>query len=213
MPSWNIHLEAGTRLADKLKLSGVKRQEFLLGCILPDINNGYINHVGIKKRHHETHYAFNDKSTKNFYAENRVEVDTRNPIYLGYLFHLYTDGYFNHTFYREFQKSPLSHKLPSDEWRGIKHHDFWLYDTKFRHQLGVKDADLEQLAAHANTISVVEITPSDIKNVEAVLADDSFNNHLKGNKYIFYSENRLDNLLNDTINGFVRDYLGGPDNA
>ncbi len=209
MPSWNTHLEAGSRLADKLKLSGIKRQEFLLGCILPDINNGYINHVSVKKRHHETHYAYNDKSTKNFYAENRAVIDAKNPIFLGYLFHLYTDGYFNHTFYREFQKSPLSCKLPSDEWRGIKHHDFWLYDTKFHHQLSVKNADLKRLAEHANAINVVEITSKDIENVETILADNTLHSHLKGNDYIFYSEKRLDDLLDDTINGFIHDYLGG----
>ena len=42
MPGWNIHLEAGNRLANKLKFSAPKRKEFLLGCLLPDINNGYI---------------------------------------------------------------------------------------------------------------------------------------------------------------------------
>lgn len=206
-------MEAGSRLADRLKLSGAKRQEFLLGCILPDINNGYINHVGVKKHHHETHYAYNDKSTKNFYAENQAEIDAKNPIFLGYLFHLYTDGYFNHTFYREIKKSPLSAQLPSDEWRGIKHHDFWLYDTKFRHRLGIKKTELARLAKCANTIKVIEITPQDIENVEKVLADDSFNSHMKGNHYIFYDENDLDDLLEETIQSFIHDYLGDFQNA
>ncbi|MBR3236430.1 hypothetical protein IKF92_01995 [Candidatus Saccharibacteria bacterium] len=209
MPSWNTHLEAGSRLANKLRLSGSKRQEFLLGCILPDINNGYINRVGIKKHHHETHYAYNDKSTKNFYANNKAEIDRKNPVFLGYLFHLYTDGYFNHTFYREIKKSPLGEKLPNDEWRDIKHHDFWLYDTKFKHCLDTKKTDLKKLAEHANKIDVVEITPSDIENVEAVLTDENFNKHIKNSGYVFYSEKRLDDLLDETINSFIRDYLGG----
>ena len=57
MPSWNTHLEAGNRLADKLKLKGKEREEFLLGCLLPDINNGYVNKVKTIKDHNETHYA------------------------------------------------------------------------------------------------------------------------------------------------------------
>lgn len=209
MPSWNTHLEAGTRLADKLKFSGIKRQEFLLGCILPDINNGYINRVGIKKHHHETHYAYNDKSTKNFYAKNKSKIDAKDPLFLGYLFHLYTDGYFNHTFYREIKKSPEGSKLSDDEWRNIKHHDFWLYDTKFRHHLGFKNQNLTEIAKHANMIDVVEITPADIENVEAVLTDEAFSSRLKNTEYIFYNEKRLDDLLDETIHGFIRDYLGG----
>ncbi|MBR3157385.1 zinc dependent phospholipase C family protein [Candidatus Saccharibacteria bacterium] len=211
MPSWNTHLEAGRRLADRFKISGAKRQEFLLGCILPDINNGYINRVGIKKHHHETHYAYNDKSTKNFYARNKAKITAKDPIFLGYLFHLYTDGFFNHTFYREIKKSSLKDKVPSEEWRDIKHHDFWLFDTKFRHHLGIKKQDLVRVAEHANEIDVVEITPADIENVEAVLTDESFNNRLKKTEYIFYSEKRLDDLLEETIHGFIRDYLGGND--
>ena len=69
MPSWNIHLEAGERLADQLKFSGKKRKMFLLGCLLPDINNGYINRVKVEKSHAETHFARDHKSSLNFYAE------------------------------------------------------------------------------------------------------------------------------------------------
>ena len=84
MPSWNIHLEVGERLADKLKFAGKKRKEFLLGCLLPDINNGYINHVEIEKPHELTHFAYDEKSSLNFYAKYKREVDKREPIFLGY---------------------------------------------------------------------------------------------------------------------------------
>lgn len=207
MPSWNTHLEAGHRLAKQLKLTGPKRQEFLFGCILPDINNGYINNVKVRKRHQETHYAFNDKSTRNFYAENQAKIDAFEPLYLGYLFHLYTDGYFNHTFYHEIKKSDLGRKLDPDEWREIKHNDFWLYDTTFYHTLGFKKKDLLALAKHANEISVTEITPEDIENVEYILTSGIL--HQKSSKYHyrFYDQKRLDDLLEQTIADFTHDYL------
>ena len=66
MPSWNIHLEAGERVAKKLKFTKLAKKEFLLGCILPDINNGYINKVKRRKHHEETHYAYDQKSSLNF---------------------------------------------------------------------------------------------------------------------------------------------------
>ena len=211
MPSWNIHLEAGNRLADKLKLSQSKRKEFLLGCLLPDVNNGYINKVKTKKHHEETHYAYDQKSSLNFYAENRTEINQRDPIFLGYLFHLYTDGYFNYDFYRTIKRHPLGEGLDHDAKREIKHHDFWLYDTNFHHDLGLSSKDFVPLAARANKVPTTDITPEDIKDVEHILKCDNLNNFPKNERYQFYTKRRLDDLLEDMLDSFWRDYLGESD--
>ena len=211
MPSWNIHLEAGNRLADKLKLSGKKRKEFLFGCLLPDINNGYINKVKVKKQHEETHYAYDQKSSLNFYAENQQKILAQDPIYLGYLFHLYTDGYFNYDFYRTIKRHKLGEGRTREQKRTIKHHDFWLYDTNFHHQLGLTADDLEPLAVRANEINAPEISPEDIKDIERILADDELNDAIRGDRYQFYTKERLDNLLDDMLESFSNDYLEGSD--
>ena len=135
MPGWNIHLEAGERVAKKLKFTKNKRKEFLLGCLLPDINNGYVNKVKVRKHHDETHYAYDQKSSLNFYAENRDKIRERDPIFLGYLFHLYTDGFFNYDFYRTIKRHKMGEGLNHDEKREIKHHYFFLYDTTYHHEL------------------------------------------------------------------------------
>lgn len=210
MPSWNIHLEAGIRLADQLKLSGKKRKEFLFGCILPDINNGYVNKVKVKKHHGETHYAYDQKSSLNFYAENKPQIDAKDPLYLGYLFHLYTDGFFNYDFYRTIKRHKLGEGKTHEEKRAIKHHDFWLYDTNFYHYLDLKPSDLEYLTARANEISITEVAPEDIVDVEQILFENKLGKAMKGQKYQFYSKKRLDNLLEDMIESFTNDYLGGP---
>lgn len=209
MPSWNIHLEAGERLAKKLKLSGAKRREFLLGCLLPDINNGYINKVRRRKHHKETHYAYDQKSSLNFYAENRDKILARDPIYLGYLFHLYTDGFFNYDFYRTIKRHKLGEGLDHDEKRKIKHHDFFLYDMNFHHELGVKPEELGDLARRASEISVAEIEPEDIEDVERILVEDNLNDDMKGEKYLFYTKKRLDELMEDMIDSFMNDYIRG----
>ena len=212
MPSWNIHLEAGTRLADKLKLSEPKRKEFLFGCLLPDINNGYINHVKTRKHHYETHYAFDQKSSLNFYAENKAQIDAREPIFLGYLFHLYTDGYFNYDFYRTIKRSELGKDLDHDEKCEIKHHDFWIFDSNFHHHLSIKNrAESRHLAKLANTIHVAEIEPEDIEDIERVLLDENLNSSVKGEPYTFYTEKRLNDLIDSTIESFSHDYLGDED--
>ena len=207
MPGWNIHLEAGERVAKKLKLTGLKRREFLLGCILPDINNGYINRVKRRKHHKETHYAYNQKSSLNFYAENRGKIEERDPIFLGYLFHLYTDGFFNYDFYRTIKRSKPHEGLSHDEKSEIKHHDFWLYDLNFHHELGVKQGELRQLARRSNLVPMVAITPEEIEEVEGILIADDLNNDLRGSKYLFYSRKRLDELMEDMIDSFMNDYV------
>ena len=207
MPGWNIHLEAGERVAKKLKLTGRKKREFLLGCVLPDINNGYINKVRVRKEHEETHYAYNQKSSLNFYAENREEIRKREPIFLGYLLHLYTDGFFNYDFYRTIKRDKMGEGLERKEKTKIKHHDFWLYDMKFHHRLGVRREELKDLAKQANRISIAEITPEDIEDVERILVEDDLNDSLKGQDYQFYTEKRLDELLEDMIDSFMNDYI------
>lgn len=209
MPGWNIHLEAGERLAKKLKLSGQKRKEFLLGCILPDINNGYINNVKIIKQHQETHYAFNQRSSLNFYAENKQKILDREPIYLGYLFHLYADGYFNYDFYRTIKRHKLGEGKTHDEKSKIKHNDFFLYDTCFYHFLGLKSEDLVPLAKKANQISVTEITPTEVQEIENILIENRFTPANKKRKYLFYTKKRLDGLLEDMLDSFMNDYIRG----
>lgn len=212
MPGWNLHLEAGNRLADKLKLSGQHRREFLLGCILPDINNGYVNRVSTEKPHSETHYAFDQKSSLNFYADHQSEIDNLTPIYLGYLLHLYTDGYFNYNFYHYIKRSPLGEGLDREAKRKIKHHDFWLYDTNFQHQLDLGDeTSLAALVKTANHVPAVTITADDLKDVNRILTSDDFRKLTIGEKYIFYNRAKLDALLDEMLESFSRNYLGEKD--
>lgn len=202
-----MHLEAGERIAKKLRLNKLAKQEFLCGCLLPDVNNGYINNPKITKPHHETHYAHDQKSSLNFYAENRAAIDEKNPIYLGYLFHLYTDGFFNYDFYRTIKRSPLGENKTHDEKRKIKHHDFRLYDLNFSHHLDIDAATAATIAKKACEINVVQITADDILEVAEIINCADLNKSIKNDKYIFYSKEALDNLMEDMIESFSGDYL------
>ncbi len=213
MPGWNIHLEAGERLAQKLNFSEVKKKEFLFGCILPDINNGYINKVKKVMCHEKTHYAYDQKSSLNFYAENKAEIDRREPVFFGYLFHLYTDGFFNYDFFRTIKHSPMGDGLNYDEKQRIKHHDFPIYDSNFTHRIGVESREeAERLAKKANMINIPEITAEDIEDIERILTSGELKEYFKGEDYMFYTKERLDELMTEMIESFSKDYLGG-DNA
>ena len=208
MPSWNIHLEAGERLSQKLRFTPEEKQEFLLGCLLPDFNNGYVNNPAIVKDHAKTHYAYDQKSSLNFYAENRREVDDKVPLYLGYIFHLFTDGFFNYDFFHRARQAPALSPLCYDAQNDIKHHDFWLYDTKFHHELDIPEDKYQAIIAKANKIPAIDITKSDLAEVVQIMRDDSLNDFVEGESYQFYTESELDNLMDRTIEGFSEQYLG-----
>lgn len=196
------------RLADQLEFSQQERKEFLFGCLLPDINNGYINQVKTRKHHYETHYAFDKKSSLNFYAENKAAIDKREPISLGYLFHLYADGYFNYNFYRSIKLSEQWSNLSYEEKQDIKHHDFWLYDSKYHHCLGVQTpSELKYLSSLANTINAAEIVPEDISDIERIMKYE-LNSTVPDGPYKFYTEESLEDLTNSAIHSFSCDYLG-----
>ena len=207
MPSWNIHLEAGHRLNQKLKFSGQNQKEFLLGCILPDINNGYINNVKTSKPHEDTHFAYDQKSSLNFYAKYKTEIDNKIPIFIGYLFHLYTDGFFNYEFYRTIKHDPLGQNLTHDQKHKIKHHDFWIYDNKFNHQLNLSPKEIKELVLVANQIDSVNITTEDLEDIEKIFKSGILKLKAK-EPYLFYTEQKLDTILDDMIKSFTKDYLG-----
>lgn len=205
MPSWNIHLEVGERINQKLKFKGQKKEEFLLGCILPDINNGYINKVRIRKEHGETHWAFNQKSSLNFYAKYQKEIEKKEPVFLGYLVHLYTDGFFNYDFYRKAKHSKIS-ELSHTEQRDIKHNDFWKYDLNFE-DLEFRVSDKKAAAKAANKIEGVDVDEAEIAEVEEILKNKDMNNESRKRKYQFYTKAELDEVMDEMIKSFTGDYL------
>ena len=207
MPSWNIHLESGEKLAQKLHFTPEKKREFLVGCLLPDINNGYINSPKFVYSHHDTHYAFDEKSSLNFYADYSEKIREREPIFLGYLFHLFLDGYFNYDFYYNSKHSPITQNLDEDKKRDIKHHDFWLFDTNFHHTLDLTPEMVEKIVPLANQIKSINVTAEDLLEIDRILKDNHLNDSILGQPYIFYTKESLNQLLENAIDEFFHQYI------
>ena len=104
MPSWGIHLEIANKLAKKLNLEGMDKNNFIFGNILPDINNGYvIPNVKIVIPHEMTHFSEkrdNNPTYINFYKKYKDKLD--NKVILGYFVHVVSDLYFNNMTYTEY---------------------------------------------------------------------------------------------------------------
>lgn len=205
MPSWNIHLEVGERMADIMKLSGEKREQFLLGCILPDVNNSFTNKAKVTKTHEETHWAFDKKSTLNFYEKFSVQIDAKNPLYLGYLFHLYTDGFFNYNYYRAMKGTKYGRKK-IEKRCDIKHNDFWVFDKKFAdRQLHVKNKT--EAIKLANQIENIEIDEEDLNEVETIINSNVLINLSSGRRYMFWGEKEFEELIQRLLTNFSKKYL------
>ena len=100
MPNWKTHLEVGKRLNKYLKYDEEELNMFLFGSILPDINNSHIvTDISEKIGHDVTHIRKQKNlSYIEFYNKYSEKIINNNPIFVGYLAHIYTDEIWNNHF-------------------------------------------------------------------------------------------------------------------
>ena len=196
MPNWKTHIEIGLRLNEELKYDKKNLNLFLFGSILPDINNGYlITDISNKIEHDITHMGkFINSSYTDFYNKYKNEIENKNPLFLGYLAHLYTDNTWNKNFYTRVQNENI--KVENrDELRIMKQSDFKVYNNNFIKNI-IEIDNPDYLLNEINKIEEVVIEKDDIlKSLKFLREQEIYNEKLK-----FYSLKELDNLINDTIN-------------
>ena len=194
MPNWNVHLEVAKRLNKKLKYRKDNLSLFLIGNILPDINNCYIV-KDISKRKKSGYTHFNDKtlfSYKVFYKKYKNNLN--NPLILGYFCHLYTDYIWNYNFYRE-HKNKIELKILSRlKLRRLKQADFKCYDDLYiENTINIDNIDL--ILENILLIDRVSLTKEDLIKVKKYL-DNQMPSNLN---YNFYTKEELDKLMVKTI--------------
>lgn len=192
MPNWKIHLEVGKRVANNIKFNEKDYEFFMLGNILPDINNRYIVE-NIKKQisHKVTHFDYNNKTHENFFNIYKEKIS--EPIVLGYYVHLFTDYIWNNDFYTSIVGTEFE-KLDKDTLRELKQSDFRNYNNLYvDNQLTINN--LDESIEKIKIINEVNLNKDDL--IDTI-------NYLKGKifydtEYSFYSEEYLNNLLEYTI--------------
>ncbi len=193
MPNWKIHLEVGKRLNKYLNYKNDEYQEFLLGNLLPDINNTYIV-KDIKKRvgHSITHFDSGEDFRHHLAFFNKYQDKILEPMYLGYYVHLYTDYLFNKNFYEMVEQRKLNY-IEKDTLRIFKQHDFKVLDNKFINNT----LDINNISSITKRITIEEVAlcENDLVNVINYLNNTPF---YKGD-YKIYNEKELDDLLDETI--------------
>ena len=185
MPNWKIHLEVAKRLNSN-------NEYYLLGNILPDINNCYIvKNISKKLSHDYTHYDYhNEPMYINFY--NLYKDKLSNPVIYGYYIHLLVDYIWNDNFYSKINLT--NNNLSEEAKRVLKRNDFRTYNNKFSgNKFNIIDYDLA--LKYISEISHVFITKEDIKKII-----DYINSQQKVESVLkFYTEKELDNLMDETI--------------
>ena len=200
MPKWNTHLYVAEQVNDALKYTGREKEEFLLGNVLPDINNGWLV-KNVRKRilHDETHICSeNEFAWSHFYEKYKKCIQARKPLYMGYLLHLFTDARMNDDYY-EAIKGTWVEKEEKDKQRVLKQEDFGKLDDAIgRNGLVLRniESDVEALSG----INEVDVNADDLKLVNEYLSHED---RVPEKEYNFYTEAELLGL----IYGISEDYV------
>lgn len=195
MPNWKTHIEIAKRLNNYLKYNEEQLNIFMLGSILPDINNGYIvSGVSKKITYDITHMGnFINTSYIDFFNKYKNEIEKANPLFMGYLVHLYTDYTWNKNFQIKVNKLNI-HRENRHELREMKQSDFKVYNNRFVENF-IEIRDIDTVLNEIEKVNEVSITRQDLLKVIEFL-------HVKKlyeAEMHFYSIKELDELMNDTI--------------
>lgn len=195
MPNWKTHLEVGKRLNKYLKYNEKDFNFFLLGSILPDINNSHIvTDISEKISHDITHIRkLKNPSYIEFYNKYSAEILKYNPIFVGYLAHIYTDEMWNSHFYQKAEIIEMTDKS-HDELRVMKQKDFEIYNSKFVENIIELDNNLEVLE-QISKISEISIIKEDIEKVIDFLKNQKGIN----GELMLHTEEELNKLMNETV--------------
>ncbi len=190
MPAWKVHLEVAKRLKNFFKYNDEEYKLFLLGSVLPDINNAHFINASKVIGHDITHFENPNKDIHNSYINFLDEVKhLRNPLENGYFIHLYTDHLWNENFYTQ-KYTGGDHDLA----RRDKQNDFNLYANKYIDN-NIMPLDTNKYLKDINFTKKISLNLKDIED------SINYNNHIKkiDSDYKYYTEEELDELLETTI--------------
>ncbi len=197
MPNWKTHIEFGKRVNQKLNYTAEKLELFLIGNLLPDINNGYmIPDISKKIDHETTHYVINGNySYINFYNKHKENMK-ENPLLMGYFSHLFLDYNMNNNFYTTYREANI-HKYEHKQLRIMKQSDFRLYNNKYLDNY-IEVSDVDNLVA-----KLEELCDVYVKREEIIKIVDFLKRKIGYEaEYFFYTEAELENLFESIIKKF-----------
>lgn len=199
MPNWRIHLEVAKRIDEKIGYSGNDLDFFMLGNILPDINNAYtIEDVSKVISHRYTHFKQEEKEMHLEFLNQYGSETFDNPLFYGYFVHLYTDYLWNTNFKKKAKNIEELSQLSKTDLRIIKQREFRSYNNNFmKNHLYVKKT--KKAVKECKKIDRISIKEKDLKKIINVLAVP----RISSKKLKYYTKKELDTLLEETVNSII----------
>ncbi len=202
MPNWKTHIEIGKKVNKVLGYEGSDYNIFLVANVLPDVNNSYfLTNVSAYVPHNITHLK-NIKGITylRFKEKYKTQIENKDPLFIGYLLHLYVDYYFNQDYYNRISNKRGT-KQPAVKLKEIKHHDFAVFNAKFKNNNIVID-DVDNIVTKIKDLEEVLIKSDDVLAIHKFLVEQEHD----ATKYVFYKEAELDLLLNKCVKSFIQEF-------
>lgn len=202
MADWNTHLYCATKVNEALKLEGKDLSLFLFGNLLPDVNMGWIITPEVQLKQDDTHFNGMGQgyfmSPRWFYEKYKTEIDSRHPIFLGYLFHLWLDVTIMTDFVSRLNMSDLVDDYETT--RRQKWYDMGIFISSKHFELPTEYID--DVVRESEKIAEVKIRRSDLLKVCEFISNS--NSDMANNEYKVYTEDALNEFYNKTCMDFIK---------
>lgn len=201
MSDWNTHLYCANIVNESLKFEGRELSMFLFGNILPDVNMGWIIDPDVKKSQKETHFDAMGQdyfwAPRRFYEKYEAEIKSKNPLFLGYLFHLWLDVSFMTNFVG---KIPMSDMISKHyEIRQNKWNDCGLFIKGYHCDMSSKY--IRDICEASEKIEEVEISQNDLSKALTYINNNNY--EFAGEKYTVYTESELKQFYQKVADDYI----------
>lgn len=171
MADWFTHLYCANIVNESLKYEGMQKDMFLYGNIMPDINPGWIIEPDTRIEQPITHIEDGWKGQdyfwepQRFYEKYKEEISANNPLYVGYMFHLWLDVTAMTAFVGRIPMSDMI--MRGYDVRQWKWQDLENFSRNYPQKISTDY--VAQVAEAASGIEEIKITENDLRKVASYL--------------------------------------------
>ncbi|MCQ2534808.1 MAG: hypothetical protein MJ172_09605 [Clostridia bacterium] len=204
MADWNTHLYCAQKVNETLKFEGLEKDMFLFGNLMPDVNAGWLISPKTKIDQPITHFEAIGQGyfwcPHTFYSKYQAEIHKKNPLMLGYLFHLWLDVKIMTDFV---SRVPMSKMLSNGyEVRSYKWKDMSVFIDDKKQCLDASPENLKKIAEATKLISEIDVVEEDLVKVEDFLK--KLLNEPSEYQYMIYTEQDFVDFYEKTCDDFTQ---------
>jgi len=201
MADWKTHLYCANRVNETFDLKGKELDQFLFGSLLPDVNMGWVITPEVTLAQDVTHFDEIGQeyfwAPLRFYEKYKADIDSKNPLYLGYLFHLWLDVSIMADFVSRVSMSDMInnyHDVRQWKWKDL---DLFIKDYKYE----LSAEYIDDIINQSKNIEEVQITKGDLLSVVDYINTFEINADYD---YFVYTEQELADFYEKICLDFIK---------